>query len=44
MQGPPRTGAYCLIVSIYNVWVRVCVRSCMCVCVSKREGVCSVVM
>lgn len=31
MQGPPRTGAYCLIVSIYNVWVRVCAFVYVCV-------------
>ncbi len=37
LRGPPRTGAYCLIVSIYNVYVHVymcvCVSVCVCVCV-----------
>lgn len=39
-RGPPRTGAYCAIVSIYNAIVRVYVCACVCVyvcCVSRHH-------
>lgn len=44
LQDPPRSGAYCLIVSIYNVCTCVCMCTRVCVCVHAHESVYSVVI